>query len=863
MERTLKEDLQDDLQVLIDLIQHSCKPHPRPPRAGMKTLIVQGRILAEAIAQDALFQLDPEPAAADPAAAASRPDLVELINRLREHHGNSLLGPALHVLRTLGNTAVHLDRDSARLTDAEIGDAAAVCCRLVVHVVDAYMHMCANLHRHDETQEALAQPLQETPVAPIPAPNVLMRPREQSPTAPPAANAAAATPASASGSVGSGSAPRVAGHVLGNGRNATGPGMAAATPSARRVSGSGHAMGNSDEDGEDDIVYTVSGGRCLSVGGGSGGRTHGGSMDGGPDKRVPYSLVPPDWAAGATGFGVAVVSAADAALDAVQGPGHGAAAPGSRSWWPAMGPADAAAAAASAAPTALSSVHVQSPIHMLRRPAAVDAAAVAADAAASGGFAHAPYAAEAASRPAAPQQAASVTDWLEAFSLRPAAAAAGAAPAVGTGQHSNSGGGASDAGAHHMAPYMVPPAAFPVAASSSAATAHLHTGYANGSAAPPADAWAASSAVQAARAYYQHTPAPLQPGAGPQLAGSSPTRRSPLTLMADPHQVLGGAGAGQPHAAHMAQPAAARGASPPPVPFVIPCPMPGSGNSPLREALAQPTHAPVAGAATAGSGSGGAAGAGTVMSPAEASKRLVQLCATAQAPSAAKVMKLLAAGATLATTDKSGMNALHMACYWGHAEAAGLLLGSGNASGGRAGAAAAAAAVADREGRTPLWVASQRGHVELVRLLLAQSGGEGGVDVNAANSSGVTPLRVAAAQGHTEVVAALLAAGAAPDRADKDAFTPLYVACARSHLEVVRLLLSAGAPADRCDKAGRTPLWAALHPGGSAKAEACPERRSAVVRALLAAGADVHLLPDVRDRDYCWQVLAQSIAAGE
>ena len=66
--------------------------------------------------QDALFQLDPEPAAAASssdasAAAGSRPDLVELINRLREHHGNSLLGPALHVLRTLGNTAVHLDRD--------------------------------------------------------------------------------------------------------------------------------------------------------------------------------------------------------------------------------------------------------------------------------------------------------------------------------------------------------------------------------------------------------------------------------------------------------------------------------------------------------------------------------------------------------------------------------------------------------------------------------------------------------------------------------------------------------------------------------------------------------------------------------
>ncbi len=60
--------------------------------------------------QDALFQLDP----AGSAAAASRPDrdLVDLINRLRDQHPHSLLAPALHVLRTLGNTAVHLDRES-------------------------------------------------------------------------------------------------------------------------------------------------------------------------------------------------------------------------------------------------------------------------------------------------------------------------------------------------------------------------------------------------------------------------------------------------------------------------------------------------------------------------------------------------------------------------------------------------------------------------------------------------------------------------------------------------------------------------------------------------------------------------------
>lgn len=60
---------------------------------------------------------------------------------------------------------------------------------------------------------------------------------------------------------------------------------------------------------------------------------------------------------------------------------------------------------------------------------------------------------------------------------------------------------------------------------------------------------------------------------------------------------------------------------------------------------------------------------------------------------------------------------------------------------------------------------------------------------------------------------------------------------------------------------GRTALWAALHPGSSSKqADASPERRSAVVRALLAAGADVHLLEDPKDREACWTQLAQSLA---
>ena len=646
-------------------------------------------------------------------------------------------------------------------------------------------------------------------MAPIPAPNVLLRPRDQSPAAPPAVIAPSAS-ALGSASVGSGSAARVANHALGrtgSGRSATGPGMAgAAAAAAHRVSGGGNALGHSDEDGEDDIVYSVGGGRRHSASGG--GRSHGGSMDGGgAGGRVPYSLVPPDWAAGAFGFGATAVSAADAALDAAHSPGRGGATAGSRSWWPAMGPADAAAAAVAAAPAAPSSPQLPNPINMLRRPAAADMAAAAHEAAA--GAAHySPYAAAPALPPAEPQLAASVTDWLDAFSLGPPGS--GAAPAVGTGRRSDSGGGGSSGGgsfarvsggngsAHPMAPYVVPSATF--TAGGPGGSPHLT--YANG-AAGSADAWAASNAAQAARAYY-HTP----PGPGAPPAGSSPTRRSPLTLMPDPSQALGAGHVGLPHShGHLAaQLAPARGASPPPVPFAIPRPMPGSGSSPPRHAheTAQP-HAPGVQAAAVAAGSGAVA----AMPPAEASKRLLQLCATAQAPPSAKVLQLLAAGATLAVTDKvgalrvrcsaflvrpqmpaagaklpwsvfckhpwvqwalcrgcvkqacmllpccldvclmlvppqSGMNALHMACYWCHAEAAGLLLGGAAAAGGRAAAggsgsgmsasSAAAAAAADREGRTPLWVASQRGHVELVQLLLSRAGGEGGVDVNAANS---------------------------------------------------------------------------------------------------------------------------------
>lgn len=40
-ERTLREDTADDLQVFLDLIKHSCEPHPRPPKSGKRTVLLQ------------------------------------------------------------------------------------------------------------------------------------------------------------------------------------------------------------------------------------------------------------------------------------------------------------------------------------------------------------------------------------------------------------------------------------------------------------------------------------------------------------------------------------------------------------------------------------------------------------------------------------------------------------------------------------------------------------------------------------------------------------------------------------------------------------------------------------------------------
>jgi ankyrin repeat protein len=107
-----------------------------------------------------------------------------------------------------------------------------------------------------------------------------------------------------------------------------------------------------------------------------------------------------------------------------------------------------------------------------------------------------------------------------------------------------------------------------------------------------------------------------------------------------------------------------------------------------------------------------------------------------------------------------------------------------------------------------------------------------------------------------EIVKALASAGADVNQATLDGATPLFVAAARGYTEVVRVLLAHGAACDRAPITRKVwgskrlnirtppalvcPTFAQLKPRDTPLRVACEKGNLAVVRALLAAGADVH-----------------------
>ena len=146
----------------------------------------------------------------------------------------------------------------------------------------------------------------------------------------------------------------------------------------------------------------------------------------------------------------------------------------------------------------------------------------------------------------------------------------------------------------------------------------------------------------------------------------------------------------------------------------------------------------------------------------------------------AAVRALIAEGGDVNASLGDGMTALHWASLNGNDEIVALLLDAGSD-----------VAVRTRLGNyTPLHLASEAGQTTVVSLLLGA-----GSDVGALTSTGdVTSLHFAASAGHGALVEMLLDAGAKVDsRESQWGQTPLMFAAAAGRLDAVRVLLKAGA----------------------------------------------------------------------
>lgn len=230
---------------------------------------------------------------------------------------------------------------------------------------------------------------------------------------------------------------------------------------------------------------------------------------------------------------------------------------------------------------------------------------------------------------------------------------------------------------------------------------------------------------------------------------------------------------------------------------------------------------------------------------------------------------LIAAGAALQARDDGGLQPLHNACSFGHADVVRALLGAG-----------AAPAARDNWGYTPLHEAAAKGKVDVCIALLqhgadpnirntegktpldladsatrpvltgeycaadvleaARSGADDrlaslltplNVNVHASDGRRSTPLHLAAGYNRARAVRLLLQRGADVHAKDKGGLVPLHNACSYGHYEVTELLVRAGADVNATDLWAFTPLH-----------EAASKARLEVCSLLLSEGADPTLL---------------------
>ena len=130
--------------------------------------------------------------------------------------------------------------------------------------------------------------------------------------------------------------------------------------------------------------------------------------------------------------------------------------------------------------------------------------------------------------------------------------------------------------------------------------------------------------------------------------------------------------------------------------------------------------------------------------------------------------------------------------------------------------APAAATAHAPDGFTPLHLACFFGNADAVRLLLAAN-----ADCNAVATNGslLRPLHSAATQGSVEICRMLLDAGADPNALQQSNFTALHAAALRGNVALAELLLERGANAHLKADDGRDAAMIAVDAGYGAFAE--------------------------------------------
>ncbi|VDK70526.1 unnamed protein product, partial [Litomosoides sigmodontis] len=102
----------------------------------------------------------------------------------------------------------------------------------------------------------------------------------------------------------------------------------------------------------------------------------------------------------------------------------------------------------------------------------------------------------------------------------------------------------------------------------------------------------------------------------------------------------------------------------------------------------------------------------------------------------------------------------------------------------------------------PLHLAAQQGHIAVVGMLLSRST----YQQHAKDCRGRTPLHLAAMNGHYEMVSLLIAQGSNINVMDQDGWTGMHYATQAGHLDVVKLFIKSSADAQAETKEGKIPL---------------------------------------------------------